>query len=293
MNAGVIGGGAIGLLFAAYLSRTHCITIYTNTEEQAAAIRENGITLLKGSAPLQSFPGATASRHYKEELLIVTVKQFQLPSVLENLSPSHPKTLLFLQNGMGHIHSLSELRGHNLYTGSVSHGAFKRSLNEVRHNGSGGTVYSAFSAEGAAHDEGLIQSLGTEDFPFLLAPDWYIVLAEKLLVNACVNPLTGLLKVRNGELIDNPHYLHLLKKVFNEAFEILELPDKTKQWENVQKVCSMTSDNTSSMLQDLANGRKTEIEGIAGFLLEEAAKKRVQAPILDFTYKAIKGMESM
>ncbi|MFB8734412.1 ketopantoate reductase C-terminal domain-containing protein [Bacillus sp. SL00103] len=45
----------------------------------------------------------------------------------------------------------------------------------------------------------------------------------KLLVNVCINPLTTLLHVRNGALIQNPSYEYMMKCAFEEAVSILEL----------------------------------------------------------------------
>ncbi|MBS2968867.1 2-dehydropantoate 2-reductase [Metabacillus sp. KIGAM252] len=289
MKAGIIGGGAIGLLFAAYLSRNHQLTLYTNTEAQASKIRQQGIAVCKDGETEISYPHASSSRHYEEKLLIVTVKQFHLPSILDHLSSEEPKTLLFLQNGMGHIKSLSDLKGHLIYTGSVSHGAVKNGERDVQHNGIGTTVFSPFQ-EGSSSE--IIESLSTEDFPFVFRSDWYEVVAGKLLVNACINPLTGLLNVRNGQLTENPHYYLLLKQVFDEVFPVLEVGDEASQWKKVEDVCRATSSNISSMLQDLRMGRKTEIEAIAGYVLDLAEDKNRRAPTLSFLTNAIKGMEN-
>ncbi|WP_164462166.1 2-dehydropantoate 2-reductase [Bacillus sp. FJAT-42376] len=289
MKAGIIGGGAIGLLFAAYLSRNHQITLYTNKEEQASIIKREGVSVIKDGVSTTSFPDATSSRNYAEELLIVTVKQFQLREILTRLIDEKPKTILFLQNGMGHIKSLRQLRGHLLYTGSVSHGAEKRGARTVLHNGTGTTVFSPFP-EG--EESMSIHSLAANDFPFHFHHSWYEVLADKLLVNACINPLTALLGVANGTLLENPHYFSLLEKVFNEVFPLLNLNDPFLKWEHVQNVCQATASNTSSMLKDIQLNRKTEIEAIAGYILERAAEKNKQAPVVSFLYEAVKGMES-
>ncbi|KZZ82955.1 2-dehydropantoate 2-reductase [Bacillus sp. SJS] len=289
MKVGIIGGGAIGLLFAAYLNRNHQLTVYTNTEAQAAEIRNQGIAVIKDGKTEISYPHASSARHYEENLLIVTVKQFHLPCILNHLFPEEPKTLLFLQNGMGHIKSLSNLKGHTIYTGSVSHGAEKKGEREVQENGIGTTIFSPFP-EGTGSE--MIESLSTADFPFVYRSGWYEILAGKLLVNACINPLTGLLNVRNGQLIEDPHYHLLLKQVFDEVFPVLELGDEAAQWKTIEDICRATSNNVSSMLQDLRMGRKTEIDAIAGYVLDLASDKNITAPILSFLTNAIKGMEN-
>lgn len=278
----------MGLLYAAFLSRRHKITLYTNTEEQAAEINEKGAALLKEGVPGIHRFQASAQREYKEELLIITVKQFQLEPVLSVLASLRGRTLLFLQNGMSHVNALDQLTGHSIYTGTVSHGVSRESLREIRLNGIGQTVYAPFP-EGM--NSRLIQMLDSGDFPFVFQNDWYPVLAQKLLVNACINPLTGLLNVKNGELVENPRYFTMLKQVFEEVFPVLDLEDEHAHWKKVQEICSNTALNTSSMLQDLHNGRNTEIDSMTGYLLGQADEKGMYLPVTAFLYEAIKGLE--
>ena len=46
MRIGIIGGGAIGLLFASRLSEKHSVTLYTHTADQASIIKRDGIRLI-------------------------------------------------------------------------------------------------------------------------------------------------------------------------------------------------------------------------------------------------------
>ena len=46
MRIGIIGGGAIGLLFANYLSEKHDVTIYTRTQEQAELLNRDGLNFI-------------------------------------------------------------------------------------------------------------------------------------------------------------------------------------------------------------------------------------------------------
>nr|WGD97257.1 ketopantoate reductase C-terminal domain-containing protein [Bacillus safensis] len=70
--------------------------------------------------------------------------------------------------------------------------------------------------------------------------EWKKVLEEKLLVNVCINPLTALLHVKNGELIANPSYEYMMKCAFEEALSILGLPEKERLWSHVVSICKKT-----------------------------------------------------
>ena len=58
-------------------------------------------------------------------------------------------------------------------------------------------------------------------------------------------------------------------------------------------VIKLTSDNKSSMLQDIERGRPTEIDSINGAIVNVGKKYGVEAPINDSLTILIKGIEHM
>ncbi|MCY9072808.1 FAD-dependent oxidoreductase, partial [Bacillus inaquosorum] len=145
MKIGIIGGGSVGLLCAYYLSLHHEVTVVTRREEQAAAIQSEGIRLYKGGEEFRADCSADMSINSHFDLLVVTVKQHQLQSVFPSLERIGKTNILFLQNGMGHIHDLKDWRaGHSIYVGIAEHGAVRKSDTAVEHTGLGAIKWSAF-----------------------------------------------------------------------------------------------------------------------------------------------------
>ncbi|WP_191565712.1 2-dehydropantoate 2-reductase [Metabacillus idriensis] len=289
MEIGIIGSGAIGMLCGAYLSIEHVVTLYTRREEQADQINKNGISLWKNEhLALKMNPRATAEATYKEPLLIVTVKHYQLPGIINKLKELSPRMIVFLQNGMGHLNLLQTLTSHHVFVGAVEHGALKINDHGVHHTGIGCIKISSFRNENEVLP---ILHPQIDDFPFEYNEDWKSMLSKKLLVNACINPLTAVLRVPNGELAANQSYKKMAEAVFKEASKVLQLQNEESEWENILQICRNTAVNRSSMLKDVEEGRKTEIEGIVGYLINHAIKERKEVPILEFLYHAIRGME--
>ena len=71
----------------------------------------------------------------------------------------------------------------------------------------------------------------------------------------------------------------------------MNIQDKDKYFQQLLTICKTTGENESSMLKDILNGRKTEIDGIIGVLIHKAKQEDKPAPLLQFMYRAIKGME--
>ena len=117
------------------------------------------------------------------------------------------------------------------------------------------------------------------------------MLLKKLVVNAVINPLTAILRVKNGELITNPHYYLLVQLLFKEIEQSLQLQNSKGHFENVIAVCEKTAKNHSSMLRDLEENRPTEVDAILGYILEKAAEREIDTPMISSFYHAIKGKE--
>ncbi|RFU71166.1 2-dehydropantoate 2-reductase [Peribacillus saganii] len=287
MNIGIVGGGAIGLLFAFYLSERHSITVYTNRSEQAEVIKDKGVRMIRGETTLLRKMKAKPATDgiSDEDLLIITVKQYHLPSILPALY--HFKgNLLFVQNGMSHIDQVKLLPAKEIIFGVVEHGALIHNQNTVEHSGIGVTKLASLKNPG--------RDLLADDIPFFsfqIEPDYYNMLLKKLVVNAVINPLTALLRVENGYLVKHDQFYNAFLLLFNEIAEVLELSDREGMQRHVEDICRTTSKNRSSMLKDIEKGRQTEIDAILGFVLSQAKEKSKNAKIAAMLYMLIKGKE--
>ncbi|MBT2660317.1 2-dehydropantoate 2-reductase [Bacillus sp. ISL-45] len=292
MKIGIIGGGSIGLLFSYYLGLHNQVTVYTRTEEQADLINEHGLRLVQGGIEQDSCQVTAAPIHAwrgNEDLTVVAVKQYQLSGLLSDLKDQAKGSILFLQNGYAHIKLLSELAADEIYVGSVEHGAVRVNGFTVQHNGMGVTRTAIFRGNAGVLKE--LSTIAPSGFPFILEPDYKEMLIKKLVVNAVINPLTAILKVKNGELVQNTYYFEIFKQMFEECAYILELPNWEQYFNNLKAVCEKTANNHSSMYKDIENGRQTEIDAILGYLLELARSKNKKAPLIHNYYHCIKGKE--
>ncbi|MBD3859459.1 2-dehydropantoate 2-reductase [Bacillus sp. 28A-2] len=291
MKIGIIGGGAIGLLCASYLSQHHDITVFTRRNKQAEKIRASGIKRTVGGETFQTAAHAQTGITEICDLLIVTVKYHHLQDVLDELSTLPRQRILFLQNGMAHLFDLKNWETpHQLYIGVVEHGAMKVSDHAVHHTGIGVIKWGAFHHKETADVRNAL-NIASSHFQMVYTDEWKKVLEEKLLVNVCINPLTALLHVKNGELIANPSYEHMMKCAFEEAVSILGLSEKERLWSHVVSICEKTAANQSSMLQDIVNGRQTERKAILGYLLKQAQVQEIQAPHLTFFNRSLEVLE--
>jgi len=293
MDIGIIGGGSIGLLYSSYLAETNNVTIYTRTDRQADGLNKNGITLISNdsSKVVKVKACVLEPKGTQHDLLIVAVKQYHLTDVLEKVkdavcSPS----ILFLQNGMSHLNLLPSLSYKNVLIGIVEHGAMRMSESQVVHTGIGTTKISTFVGNG---DDiySIFDTAALPAFTYTIEKNLQDSMNEKLIINSCINPLSSLYRVENGELLSNEFFFCSMKMLFKEIISVIPIIDETRLWNQVINVCTNTANNRSSMLRDIEEGRPTEINSILGYILDQANSKGQTLNICSFVYEAIKGME--
>ncbi|MGF2615547.1 2-dehydropantoate 2-reductase [Rossellomorea vietnamensis] len=291
MKVGVIGGGSIGLLFAAYLGKIFEVTLYVKRQEQEDTLNQKGITLREG--------GTSTSTHIKasneledlgvQDLIIIAVKQYHLEDLYEaltNIPPGIP--LLFLQNGIGHLKILEVLPHEHIYVGTVEHGSLKESDHVVAHKGKGKTNTAVYRGNIDLLKE---LSRNSRDFPLEVQQDYEVMLLEKLAVNAVINPLTAVLGVKNGRLFEIAEYEALAKEVFNEIILLYPKLKGVLGFEEIKAIAYRTRENTSSMLADIKAKRRTEVEAILGAVIEEADHSRTPLSVIPVLYQMVKGMD--
>ena len=103
-------------------------------------------------------------------------------------------------------------------------------------------------------------------------------------VNAVINPLTALLRVRNGELLNRAELEPLFAAVAEEVWRVaarhqVALPTPPELVAEVRRVCQLTAANQSSMLRDVAEGRRTEVDAINGAVARLGRERGVLAPV--------------
>jgi len=129
--------------------------------------------------------------------------------------------------------------------------------------------------------------------PVTWRDDIETALWQKLAVNCAINPLTALNNIPNGGLLA-AHYVETITAVCEEVCAVarvckIELEVNTIT-EQVFNVIERTAENFSSMHQDVINKRTTEIEGINGYIVNQAKKKGIDVPTNTLLYKAIKAL---
>jgi 2-dehydropantoate 2-reductase len=148
-------------------------------------------------------------------------------------------------------------------------------------------------AEGAASL--IVESgLKAEAMPDLEPARW-----SKLIFNATVNSvaaLTGLPHDHHFAELEQPTDLgHLVRGLMDEGKQIAAAAGialREDPWEMNVLATQRGSRHYPSMLEDVEARRPTEVDFITGALVREAARRRVEAPLLTAVYRLVKAREA-
>jgi 2-dehydropantoate 2-reductase len=281
----IVGSGAMACLFGARLAPHAEVTLLGTWPEGLAALRREGIRLeADGRSTVAAVRVATdpaecaGARH-----ALVLVKSWQTPRAAEMLEAclAPDGVALTLQNGLGNLIWLRERLGESrAVQGVTTCGATLLEPGHVRAGGDGPTYLAGKPA--VASMAALLTQAG---FPVERVDDVQALAWGKAVVNAAINPITALLRVPNGELL-NPARSGawaLAAEAANEAARVaaacgvrLAFGDPATQ---VAEVARRTASNRSSMLQDVERGRPTEIDAINGMVVTEGDRLGVATPV--------------
>ncbi|RVU37208.1 2-dehydropantoate 2-reductase [Rheinheimera riviphila] len=274
----VVGRGAIGLLAASRWALAQQPVQLWLRQAQSLNYR---FSVGSRDFPMQ-LAGAT---HGPFDKVLIPVKAFDTVAAVQQLLPhlSEHAHIVLCHNGMGTLEQVQALLlpSQGLWFASTTQGAYKPSPLQVRHTGFGETMLGACNAAARSSVTTIASDLNIALGPLQQVADITPYLWKKLAINCVINPLTALLQVRNGELLKAEYQVQisqlltefvLVAKACGQQFSLDELQQL------IEKVQQTTAQNLSSMQQDVANQRRTELNAITGFLLQQAAAHQIQLP---------------
>lgn len=293
MHILLVGPGALGCLLASVLSRSIAgsnvrLSLLDHNPERAELLNRRGI-LYELQDKQQCIPiAATAWPELlgPVDVIILCVKSYDIPTCLASCRPllTEDTLLVFMQNGIGHLDCLHLTGRAACAFGTTTEGATLLDKGHVRHAGSGVTHLGFLKSPG--HGAELLLEQTTQLFArggLIVAVTDGILnrLWAKLFINAGINALTATLGCTNGELLSLPGIATRVKAAVREAESVARGRGITigdDPYAATVTVCRKTADNISSMLQDVRNERRTEIDAINGAILLEGRELGIATP---------------
>lgn len=291
MKIGIIGAGAMGCLYGGKLSAVpgNQVFLLDVWKEHVNAINKEGL-FMEESGELLHYRNLTAETDAttvgEVDLAIIFVKSTLTKQAVETNKAVFGKNTmaLTLQNGMGNIDSIgSQIGVEKVIAGTTAHGATMLGPGKIRHAGVGKTIIGELSGVTSERIKEVAHVFSAAGLEVEISQNVLGLVWDKLLVNVGINALTGITKLTNGELLMYPEIEELLEEAVKEGVAVAKAKGIvlgfTDPVGHTKEVCIATATNKSSMLQDVLNHKRTEIDMINGAVVREGKSVGVATPV--------------
>jgi 2-dehydropantoate 2-reductase len=294
MKIVIVGAGAMGRFLGAILcNANHQIVFVEKDPEVVRAVNEKGIRFKKlQSTDPDTIPAVKAQAIDDGgsidtcDLIVLAVKGYATSaatrSIVHLVGLETP--VLTIQTGLGNIETIAELIDkRNVLGGVTFHGAIALHGSEVQHAGIGPTLIGELDGRRTKRVDQIKEAfvagrLQVEVSDNILGHIW-----AKTLIYSAINPLTAILKLKNGQLVEKMESITLAKRLIDEGKLVaqayaIQLPQQDL-YDGLLEVCARTAENLSPMLQDIINERPTEIDALNGAIYTKGKHRGIATPI--------------
>jgi 2-dehydropantoate 2-reductase len=297
----VVGGGVIGSLLAAHLSRVADVWVLTRRAEHARALEAEGLSVT-GRAEFTGRVRATDDPDLLPpvDVAILATKGTAVDAAARSLAGRIPQaTVVTVQNGLGAEGIVREHGSWPLVSGVTFMSGTRHDDTHVEYILDTETWLGPYNGIPYERVEELADLLARSGLKARAFPDLKPAQWSKLIFNATVNAvaaLTGLPHDRHfADESTHAGLGHLVRALVDEGKAVAGAAGialHEDPWEMNVLATRRGSAHYPSMLEDVEARRPTEIELITGSLVREAEWLGVPVPLHTALYRLIKAKEA-
>ncbi|WP_349969663.1 putative 2-dehydropantoate 2-reductase [Pseudomonas caspiana] len=281
----VVGAGSLGSLWATRLARAGVpVKLVLRDAKRLAAYESNGaaLTLVENGVESRlAISAQTADSAEPIERLLLACKAYDAEQAVAALAQrlTTDAQIILLQNGLGSQDAVAaKVPNARCICASSTEGAFRQRDWSVVFAGHG---YNWLGDPADPSPPDWLSDLQLAGIPHEWTPDILTRLWRKLALNCAINPLTVLHDCRNGGLMQHHCEVATLCAELTELLQQCGQPAAAEDLHSdVQRVIQATAANYSSMYQDVAQGRRTEISYLLEYACATAERHHCVVPHL-------------
>lgn len=302
MHFAIVGSGAVGGYYGAKLARAGHEVTFIARGAHLRAIRERGLLVwsVLGDFLVRAAAEDDTSKVGPVDVVVLAVKTYDNATALPLLKPlMGPSTVvLTLQNGVDSVDDVASVVGREAVLGGATYIAAALSLpGLIEQTGTHrrivfGEVSGEDTAKTSPRVDAIAAAMAGADIQVEPVPDARVPLWEKFIYLSPFAAFTGAARLPIGPLWRDP----IVREQFLEA--VLEV-ERVARAEGVQvrqdiidyviKYVEVLPPSTrSSLLIDLQQGKRIEIEALQGSVFRRGRKAGVPTPIMAGLYAALK-----
>jgi 2-dehydropantoate 2-reductase len=311
----ILGAGALGSLLGAHLARSGEDVTLIAREARAKSIQEHGVTVT-GLAELTVPVHVTARPQelQQTDVLLVTVKTYDMEAALESVAHLQIGSVLSVQNGLVKNEHLARRFGWEKTLGAAAHvSAELLPTGTVRYTANEWFSIGELPEGTSARVEALVNALTRAGIRAEASEQIASVEWTKYVVNVSWMALSALSRMETYRIFKHPDLAWMAAKLTQEVAQIpakLGIPLLDKGAFSAKTLSAVpfeeavanflqvgermeaqgATTHKVSILQDLERGRQLEFEAMFGYAVRKGAELGVSLPTVEVCYRLTKGV---
>lgn len=280
LSIAVMGAGAVGCYYGAMLARERHDVVLIGRPQHVEAVQRSGLRLqtaafdehvrVRGSTEPHAARGAG--------LVLFSVKSPDTERAGTALAPHVERgaAIVTLQNGVDNAERLAATLGREVIPAVVYVAVEMAGAGHVRHHGRGELVL----GRGARAEE-IAASFRAAGVPVETSENVAGALWAKLIVNCAYNALSAITQLPYGKLVQEPNVPAVMSDIVDECLAVARAARVAvpgDMHEAARRIAQTMPGQYSSTAQDLARGKKSEIEHLNGYVVRKGAALGVPTP---------------
>jgi 2-dehydropantoate 2-reductase len=287
----VVGAGAVGGYFGAMLARAGAHVTLIGRSRHVDVWKRNGLFLesatFQGTIPVQASTELDAARD--ADLVLFTVKAVDTEDTARQLA-HHLRAgalVISLQNGVENVPLMRAAAALDPVAAVVYVASAMPTPGRVKHGGRGDLLIGDLPGRRGARRDAELTRLSAwfeaAGVPCRVSADIEADLWAKLITNAALNAISGVVHATYGEAAASPNSREVIRLLVNECVAVarasgVALPavDHVQLvWEFAERIGAVYA----STSHDLERGKRTEIDALNGFVVRRGTELGVPTPV--------------
>jgi 2-dehydropantoate 2-reductase len=292
MKIAVMGAGAVGCYYGGMLARAGHDVVLIGRPQHVQAVERQGLRLETFDERIRVSASTEGSAVQGAQLVLFCVKSTDTESGAAAIKPHlAPDALVMsLQNGVENADRLRALLPQEVAAAVVYIGTEMAGPGHVRHHGRGELVIEPSKAS-----DDVARALIAAGVPTDISDNVRGALWAKLILNCAYNALSAITQLPYGRLVKGEGITAVMRDLVDECVAVAKADD-VKIPGNVdaavRKIAETVPGQYSSTAQDLARGKRSEIDHLNGLILRRGEVLGVATPANRLLHAIVKLIES-
>jgi 2-dehydropantoate 2-reductase len=303
-NIAVVGAGAVGCYFGGMLARAGAPVMLIGRAQHVEEINQKGLFL--ESINFQEFIRVAASTDVvcvrEADVVFLCVKTTDTEEAARSIAQHLAKgaTVVSLQNGVDNVDRIRLATGIEAIPAVVYVAAEMTAPGKVEHNGRGDLTIGQPSGRNFTDDRrkdvaNIAELFVRAGVPCTVSDNIEAELWTKLIINCAYNAISALGRAKYGPIIQNPLTRAVLVQAVEEAVAVARGAGVELQADGMieaaLKVGEAMQGATSSTAQDIARGKRTEIDSLNGYVARRGMELGIPTPVNQALHALVKLLE--